>query len=103
MKLSSLLKRDIIPGKGVNEALKSPAGRKYLERLRKKYRRDLLRPGDPEWEKVWGADERRKQKRHKENVEKSLEMWQRHKELKVFDPNHPSLRVRIPYEEVERR
>ena len=45
---------DFMPESGVKELKKSKSGNAYLEKLQKKYHTDLLQPGDPMFEKVYG-------------------------------------------------
>ena len=39
---------------GVAKIVKTPAGRKYLERLKKQRPNDFLQPSDPKFRKVYG-------------------------------------------------
>ena len=54
-----------MPKGGVKELQQSPAGRKYLSKLQKRHALDILQPGDPKFDKVYGP-KLRAQKREKQ-------------------------------------
>ena len=67
---------DILRREGVEKLSRSPQGREYLQGLRKKYERDLIQPGDPRFQKVYGAQIKKAQTEKAKNEEKSKAMWE---------------------------
>ena len=60
---------------GVAKLSKSPAGREYLERLRKKYEKDLVQHGDPRFKKLYGKKQEFDKKYAQKNETIGKDMW----------------------------
>jgi len=64
------MEQDYMPAGGAKELQKSPSGRRYLDKLRKKYELDVLQPSDPKFYKVYGKDiKRREENQSKQETE----------------------------------
>ena len=81
VKKEALIKRRVDPERiiseyGATELSKTKDGVRVLEAARKKYRAELVQPGDPEFKKLYGKQhkEQAELRRHNEDVAKK--MWE---------------------------
>lgn len=63
----------------------SPSGRRYLEKLRREKRLDVLQPSDPLFEKVWGGKEKERREMDERQEKEAKEMWARREEEKAWN------------------
>ena len=77
--------KDWMPKGGVKELQASVSGRKYLAKLQKKHELDLLQPGDPKFDKVYGAKVRRDAKMHERQQKLSRDEWGQLEQKKAYE------------------
>lgn len=75
---------EFMPVGGVKELVKTAEGRRYLARLQKKYELDIIQPGDPRFEKVWGHKRKQFQVLKEKHEKQYKEEWQELREKKEF-------------------
>lgn len=80
-----------MPRGGVNELLKSSDGRRYLATLQKKYKVDLLQPGEKGFQEVYGKQIKKSKEKHERQVEEARAEWHEKKARESFDPTHPRI------------
>lgn len=83
-----------MPKGGVNELVKTPAGRKYLQRLQNRHRKDILQPGDPMFEKVWGSSVRRREELKRKSKEDADAQWEKHQYEKLRKQGVPQMFIK---------
>jgi len=64
----------IIHEYGAQELSKTSAGQDILKRAGHKYRTELVQPGDPEFNKLYGKQNKEREERRRANVEISQRM-----------------------------
>lgn len=77
--------KEEMPKGGVNELLKSPSGRAYLDKLQKKYWKETLQPNNPLFQKVWGKDIMEREKRLEETKRRGQEEYQEQLDKKKWE------------------
>ena len=70
-----------MPKGGVKELKSSLSGRKYLAKLQKKYRVDLLQPSDPEFKKRYGGKLEVQAKQREAKEQQAKDEWQEKQSL----------------------
>lgn len=66
----------ILNEEGVEKLQQSAEGRMVLDRARAKYKAELVQPGDPEFNKLYGKEIKDREEARKANVEISKKMWE---------------------------
>lgn len=62
------------------ELSKTEGGRRKLARMQRKHRLDILQPGDPKFEKVWGKKFRMNQKYIADREKETKRLWKESEE-----------------------
>ncbi len=77
----------IINEYGVGVLEKTPEGRKVLNKARRKYAAELVQPGDPEFDKLYGKQVKEREEARRELQEQSRRMWEEKggRETKVYE------------------
>src|SRR3990167_1508465 len=65
----------IISEYGAKELSKTREGVRVIERAAAKYKKELLQPGHPDFEREWGKDVRRRQEEQRELKRQSDKEW----------------------------
>lgn len=65
----------IISEYGATELSKTVEGRKVIERAARKYKAELVQPGHPEFEKLYGRQVREREEHRRENERIARDMW----------------------------
>lgn len=84
-----------MPKGGVKELEKSRYGREYLNKLRKQYARDILQPGDPMFQKVYGDQVKKSQETLAKQKIKSQEEWNMKHDMDAHDKSRAEGSKRI--------
>ena len=70
---------------GAKELLKTADGRRFLENEQKKHEIDLLQPGNPKFEKVYGEKIRKQEETRQRIAEESKSLYKEQAEKKAYD------------------
>lgn len=69
---------------GVQSLEKTSEGRVILEKARSKYKAELVQPGDPEFNKLYGKEVRARQEEKMEREREAKQMWEQSDNYQVF-------------------